>query len=149
MTSKIVKPLLRDTYLAVINNSVGTAMFRNFYAEVDGVRSDIMRDGDLSCAFYVSAVLKMFGYISRLHGTVDGAVEDMRTSGWVDTKEPKPGDVIVWEKKKFDNGEEHNHMGFYLGENKAISNSDRERVPVIHEFEPGRKVEAILTHPAV
>jgi hypothetical protein len=146
---KTITPLIRDTYLAVIKNSVGTKMFRNFFVRTGGRKTDVMRNGDLSCAFYVSAALAMFKLIKEGHCTVDSTVNDLRRSGWVEVKKPRPGDVLVWEAADFGAGEEHKHIGFYVGAKRAVSNNSRRGYPAEHDptFGGKRKIEAIFHHP--
>lgn len=149
MTSqKKVAPLFRDTYLAMIKNSAGTKMFRNFYARVDGKKTDVMKNGDLSCAFFVSSLLSILGLAETTHGTIESTIKDMKQSGWKSVKKLASGNIIVWEEKK-----EHEHIGFYIGNNKALSNSSTKKSPAIHHFtygvknsKPVRKIEAIYWH---
>lgn len=149
MKKQKIVPLIFDTYLAVIKNSVGSKLFRNFYAKVNGKRTDIMRNGDLSCAFYVSSVLVLFQMINKIHGTVDSTVLDLKKSGWRIIKKPKIGSVLVWEKIDFGKNNIHRHIGFYIGNNKAISNSCESGYPVRHYWTFGgkRKIEMILWNP--
>ncbi|MFZ2072554.1 MAG: hypothetical protein WAV10_02665, partial [Minisyncoccia bacterium] len=65
-----IKRLVFDTYLAVIENSIGSKMFKNLYIEENGMKRDAMQDGWLSCAFHVSTILYMFKFIEGIHGTV-------------------------------------------------------------------------------
>ena len=141
-----VFPLLRDSYLAVIDNSVGSSLFRNLYAEVDGEKKDIMDNGDLSCAFFTSSILALFKLVKETHATVDGTVRDLQESGWKIIKEPKIGAVLVWEKADFTNDGLHKHVGFYVENEKAISNSSKEKSPTKHHwtFNGERKVEMIF-----
>ena len=142
-----VQPLLRESYLAVIKNSVGTKMFRNFYIRTDGNKEDITRRGELSCAYFVSSVLIMFGLIEKIHLTVDELIKEMKNCGWKRIKNPRKGSVLVWEAKKFGD-EQHKHIGFFIGNTKAISNNYKKRAPTIHHwtFKRKRKVEAIFWH---
>ena len=147
-SKKQITLLLCDTYLAMVKNSVGTKMFRNFYAHADGKRMDVMRNGDLSCAFFVSSVLSTLALGKATHGTVDSTVKDMKQSGWNPSKKLVSGSILVWEEKK-----RHAHIGFYIGNEKAISNSSKKGSPAIHHFtygvkngEPARKIEAIYWH---
>ncbi len=139
-------PLIFDTYIAVIKNSIGSKLFRNFYAKVDGKKLDIMNNGELSCAFYVSSILVLFSFIKKVHGTVDSTVKDLQQSGWRVIKKPKIGSIIVWEKMDFKKGDSHKHIGFYIGNNQAISNSYKLGYPIKHHltFNNKRKVELIL-----
>ena len=147
-----VEPLHFKTYIAVIENSVGSTMFRNFYAVINGEKKDVMEDGNLSCAFFVSSVLTIFDFIERIHATVFGTVKDLEKSGWQKIKEPKTGAVLVWEEKINTKGESHKHIGFYIGENMAISNDSKTGQPKKHHFtfeetEESRIVEAIYWLP--
>lgn len=139
-----IKLLTRQNYLQTIKNSVGTKMFRNSYASVDGKKEDITKNGELSCALYVSSILKLFDLIKEKHTTVNGAVSDMLKNGWHQTKKPMLGDILIWEEK-----DGHQHIGFYVGNYKAISNSSEKRAPSVHHYTFGqrkRKITQILTH---
>lgn len=139
---------LFDTYISVIQSSVGSKMFQHLYMTVDGKKRDILRGGELSCAFFVSSILLMFALIGERHATVAGTVAAIEKYGWKKIKRPKVGAILVWEEKK-----EHKHIGFYIGDNKAISNSPTKKVPASHHFTfgtlegvPKRKIEAIYWH---
>jgi hypothetical protein len=149
------KILTYQTYLQMIKNSRGTKMFRCFYVLTNGKKQDILKNGRLSCAFFVSSILKMFSLISSQHTTVDSTIKDMLKNGWRQTKKLKPGNVLVWEEKTFPNDSVHRHLGFFVGQNKAISNSSERGIPVLHHFtfsqtktgQPKRKIQQIFTHP--
>lgn len=130
-----VQPLRLETYLQVIRNSVGSNLFRNCYALVNGEKRDITRDGDLSCAFFVSSLLTVFKLIKEVHATVEGTVKDLETSGWQQTTTPKPGDVIVWAKQTDERGEDHGHIGFCVSEKEAISNNSQTGTPALHPLD--------------
>jgi len=145
--------LIYDSYLKMIKNSVGTKMFRNLYLKQGNRKIDVAQGGNLSCAFFVSNILLIWGLISEGHATVEATSKDMEKSGWKKFVPPyggvKPGDVIVWEKKKMVNGNFHFHNGFYIGNKKAISNDSKKGTPVIHswDYNGKRKIIAIYTHP--
>lgn len=148
-----VEPILYDSYIAVIKNSVGTNMFRSLYARVDGKKEDILRGGDISCAFFVSSVLLIFRLVKEIHVTVAGTERDIKKFGWKKNSEPRPGAIIVWKPKFFkESGETHNHIGFYIGEEKAVSNDHFTGIPVVHDWlfrvngESGRNATAIYWH---
>jgi hypothetical protein len=146
-----LKPLTFDTYLVVVRNSIGSNLFRNFYAEVNGKREDIMRNGDLSCAFFVSSVLALFKFIKEVHGTVDSTVKDLRESGWIEIQKPEIGSILVWGKVDFGDNDIHKHIGFYVGNDEAISNSFKLGHPVSHNwnFNNTRKVDLIFWNPKI
>ncbi len=144
----LVKPILSESYLVMIRNSIGTSMFRNLYAKVDGKRKDVLDDGVLSCAFFVSSVLTIFGLIKEAHATVDGTVRDLEESGWRRIREPKPGAVLVWEMRNYKDGSQHRHIGFYVGHGRAVSNDTPTRVLAKHHwtYHGKRKVDSIWWH---
>ena len=122
------------SYIAAIENSVGTNLFRNMYFRVDGKVVDVLDDGDLSCAVFVTAILRMFNLIKDPHTTVKATLEDIKESGWYEIKEPRKGALIHWGFKKKDDGTQgkHHHLGFYLNEQEAISNDSIARVIAKH-----------------
>ncbi len=144
-TTGTVKPIVYESYLAMIQNSLGSNIFRKYYAIIHNEKTDVLQDGKLSCAYFVSGILVIFGLIKKAHRIVDNTVKDLIENGWIETSEPRPGAVLVWERQNFGD-EEHKHIGFYIGNNLAISNSYKERVPIEHDwqFDKKRKVEKIL-----
>ncbi len=126
------KFLFKKTYLKTIENSVGTKMFRNVFV-MDGQEKDITENGELSCAVFVSFVLKIFDLISTPHATVKSTIKDMMENGWKEAEKPQKGDVLVWEKKKI-GGSTNEHIGFYIGNQKAVSNNYKKRAPVVHHY---------------
>ena len=135
-----------DTYWAVIKNGIGSKMFRNLYAKVNGKKTDVTENGNSSCAFYVSSILFLFKSIKEIHATVNGTARDLEESGWTKIKKPKVGCVLVWKEMDFGNGKPHKHIGFYIGKNKAISNNYKLGYPTRHDWR-FRKVESILWNP--
>ncbi len=140
---------LYKSYVSTIKNSIGSNLFQNLYATVDGKEVDITTNGNLSCAYYASSILLIFKLIKSVHATVDGTVRDLKEFGWVEIKEPKIGAVLVWEKVDFGNKQYHKHIGFYIGEEKAISNDQEKGCPNEHDwqFNGKRKIEAIFWNP--
>lgn len=128
--------LRQKNYLKIIESSLGSKLFNHFYIRKNDETIDVLEGGLLSCAFFVSSIIKMFNLIESVHTTVNNTVEDMMRSGWLDIpiKEIKKGDVLVWDKKEFDDGSIHGHIGFYMGNNKAISHSCHKKTPVEHHF---------------
>jgi hypothetical protein len=127
------------TYLQMIHNAVGTQMFRNFYVvKVDGTEIDSLDDGDNSCAFFVSSVVTLMKKAAGVHGTIKSTVADLQNAGWhgVAVDRIRPGDVIVWQAKETDDGK-HGHIGFYIGNGRAISTSSSQRQVVEHDVTYG------------
>ena len=133
---------------------IRTNMFRNLYAKVDGVEQDILKDGDRSCAVFVSSILHHLQLIQEPHATVPGLVRDMEKSGWEEIQNPKEGAVLVWEEQLQASGEMHPHAGFYVGNEEAISNSWQQKQPMVHHYtygeeegKPIRPIAAMYWHP--
>lgn len=141
--------IIFDSFLSVIKNSVGSKLFRNFYAKVNGKKKDIIENGNFSCAFYVSSVLFLFKFIKDIHGTVNSTIKDLRESGWITINKPRIGSILVWEKIDFGKKGINRHIGFYVGKDKAISTSSKRKCVVRHHwtFNSKRKVELIFWNP--
>lgn len=122
-------------------------MFRNWYVRTaDGEEIDAMRDGEDSCAFYVSGLLRMLDKVVSIHGTIASTVKDLEDSGWQVVNESKPGDVLVWEEQRFGDRTQR-HIGFYVGGNKAVSTSWTQKVVIEHDKnfgEQNRQIEQIF-----
>jgi len=125
-------------------------MFRNLYLEKNKRKIDITEDGDLSCAFFVSNLLLIWGLISEGHATINGTIKDMEKNSWkkIPPKKIKPGDIIVWEEMSFGNGQPHLHLGFYIGNKKAVSNSHQAKFPTSHvwNYNGQRKITAVYSY---
>jgi len=142
------------SYMAAIKNSAGTKIFKNlYYNEIDGRVIDVLQNGNLSCAYYVTSILYHFKLIDEMRLGVAETAEAMKRAGWKIIEKPVPGSVIVWEEKFFkSSGKSHMHIGFYLGKGKAMSNSSKGKSPLIHfwryNLEPRnyRKIKEILWH---
>lgn len=127
------KRLYFKTYLRVIHNSVDSNLFRNFYvSSPEKGEFDALNDGENSCAFFVSSILVVFKKLNDIHGTVESAVKDLVDSGWIEVDKPKAGDVLVWEAVQFDDGLKK-HIGFSVGNGKAISASWNKKTPLEHD----------------
>jgi len=144
--------LTRDSYIETIKNSINSSVFKTLWALVDGEKQDVLDAGRKSCGVFTSSILLMFGLIKERHATVSGTIKDMEVSGWFEISEPKIGSVLRWEKK-FGNGENNDHIGFYIGDNMAISTNSKERTPIEHHFTYGeedgkakRKIVTIYWH---
>ncbi|MER3407162.1 MAG: hypothetical protein C4278_01940 [Patescibacteria group bacterium] len=130
----------------LIKNSVNCKFFQSIYfIDEKGKSKDILKKGELSCAFYVGVILRILKLVDSVHTTVEGTIKDMLENGWQETDKLVKGAVIVWEKR---NG--HYHIGFYLGNKKAVSNSSQKRKPIIHSLNyQNRKIEKIYIHPEI
>ncbi len=147
------KILFLDSYMKTIENSVGSKIFKNLPVETGGKKKDILQNGKYSCAMLVSGILLLFGLIKEKHATVSGLLRDMEKFGWIKISKKKRGSILRWEPQKR-NGKANEHVGFYVGNYKAISNSRIKKVPQKHHWTygknksgPKRKVNEIYWHP--
>lgn len=136
---------MNKAYLKLINKSVGEKKFRKLF--INNV--DVLENGNLSCAFFVSSILKKFNLIDLPHCTVKTTIKKMKYFGWYKVKleKVKEGDVIVWDKKRQGKTGEHLHIGFYVGNKEAISNSWYKKIPWKHSwnYNGKRKILFVLT----
>lgn len=142
------KILSYQNYLAFIKNSIDSTAYRNFYILEKDQKKDLLENGNLSCAYFVSSVLKLFDLIKSKHLTVSGTADDLEKSGWQKTslKQIKPGDIIIWDKTGTSNS--HWHIGFYLKQNQTISNSSKNKKIIKHHFtfNNRRKIFQVYTY---
>jgi hypothetical protein len=141
MPARPQKPifLLRKTYLSVIQGSVGSKMFRECHFKIGSRNIEVLENGNLACAFYVSSILKIFDLLNELHTTVNATEEDLLRSGWQDIERPRVGCVIIYAPKT------HRHLGFYIGKGAGINNNASKAAPHNHEWDY-RPVERLLWH---
>lgn len=142
--------VLYNSYLAMIKNSMGGRLWRNFYYQKkNGRAADMLQNGNLSCAYFVSSILLHFGLIKEFQVEVGETVAAMKEAGWQPIEKPVPGSVIVWGNRYFKKSRTwHKHIGFFLGPGRAVSNSSERRYPIVHHLRyKGRKVEGFFWHP--
>ena len=145
----MVIPILRDNYFALIKNSAGSHLFREWYCAVDGERKEVMRGGNFSCAFYVTSIMKLLDLVREIQITVHRAIAEMEQSGWTHIDAPKPGAVVVWDAVATNDqtwNTKAKHIGFCLDANTAISNDSAAGGPTAHPLSD-RPVLAYYWHP--
>ena len=118
----------KENFLLSIRNSNGSQIFRNYF-DKDG--NDVLKNGDLSCAYFISGIMLLHGLIDRVHFTVPGTISAMEQNGWSEINHPKVGCVIVWDSVH-QNGSKHLHLGVYIGDGQAISNRSSLGMPGEH-----------------
>jgi hypothetical protein len=98
-----------------------------------------------------------FQLVKQPHATVASTVKDMQEHGWTIVDKPEEGDVLLWEPSiEHVEGESHEHLGFYVGDERAISNSSATGEIAEHDWtfgvdnegNPNRKVTKILRRPS-
>ena len=143
-----LKILKFESYLKTIKNSVGSKIFRTCYVTDGRKKFDVYKNGEVSCAFFVSGILLLFKLIDRPHATVKTTIEKMNQKGWKRRRNsrPKPGDIIIWEKMLHGNNKMHQHIGFYINNNKAVSNCFKKRTPKMHHYKYGGKRKIVTAY---
>lgn len=135
----------RKNYLSMVSALPNTEMFKHMYVFDKQTKKqlDTLENGRLSCAYVVSCVLALHGFIDRPHATVQTTIQKMLEAGWHETNNPLPGSIVRWPSK-----EEHGHIGFYISSEMCISNSAEQGVPVTHALalSDGRVPELFYTH---
>jgi len=128
---------LRDqikNLVIVAENSCGSNFFRNYYVQ----GRDILADGDLSCAWYVSTVLVAVRLIDGVSFKVNGLLHRLDESDqWkkylLQECSLESGDIIVWDPIEFRTNW-HYHVGFYLDDDIAVSNRSISGQPGKHSI---------------
>lgn len=154
---EVGKFALWETYLRMIENAPGSEMFRSSFFQTSITRGagsmegvhDLCQSGRLSCAFFVSAILKIFDLTKSLHVTVSGLENDLLESGWwlISNDDRKPGAVVVWEPQVSMDGEVHSHVGF-LANGYAVSNHPKGDKIIRHDqtFGDTRAIARVYFH---
>ncbi len=133
-----MRELVRRNLLITIENSIESKIFSVSLWE-DGPRvRDIIDKGRFGCALYTSSILLLFRHNGKRlcqdrRATVTSFLSDIlsQDSGWygVDTSHMTPGCILVWEERR---GNEH--VGFYVGDGKAVSTCRIKGVPIKHNW---------------
>jgi hypothetical protein len=124
-----MKLLVKNNLLAQCEGAINSKQYRHLWFDVDGAQKDIVEDGILSCAYFMSSLLHNHNLITAVHATVKGTVADMTAFGWIKLETPQVGCILHWEEY-----EGHEHIGIFIGEDMAISHSDRTQSPQRHDW---------------
>lgn len=122
----------------MLDNLDGIKIFKNFYIQNDNKEiADILQNGNLSCANFVSSILYLNHLISSQHATVDSTIKDLLKNNWItcNFKDLNKGDILVWEETKDqETNKMHKHIGFFINEKNALSNDYKKGYPIFHEI---------------
>ena len=126
-----------QSYLAMIRASVWVPLWKNLFITKDeGATKDILHDGSVSCAYFVSCILKTFNLTGATFANVLSLKKHCIEYGWkeiplsTNSRDIPLGSLIVrdytaWSEKKdiYNNSKNgHYHIGFFMGDEQAISN---------------------------
>jgi len=118
----------KENFLLSVRNSIGAQLFRSY---LDKEGKDVLNNGDLSCAYFISSILCLHNLIDRPHFTVGGTLFAMENAGWEKINHLKIGCIVVW-GSVHQNGADHKHLGVYVGDSQAISNRSSLGMPGEH-----------------
>lgn len=118
--------LRRETFVKMVENSIGTRLFNSIIAKKGEEIVDILGDGDLSCATFVSNILYLNHLLDNQRVVVGSLEKDLSASPNFEEISPenylpKTGDVILWSKIIGVDGIAHRHFGFALSDEEAVS----------------------------
>lgn len=150
MTDPNLEILKYDTYISIIKNSVGSRLFNSFMVRIKdtGAIEDILKDGEYSCAFFVSSVLTLLHAIDKPCTTVSSLERKIEEDNhWfeVTADEIEPGDVIFYEDTTFTDGSTDGHVGFVQDEQNVVSNNFQLRQITRHNLHL-RPIKKIYRH---
>lgn len=121
----------------MIQSSIGSSLWKHLYiTKDDGTSKDILQNGNVSCAYYVSSLLKQFNLSPATYANVNSLHQSLLNYGWEEisrkgsTEDIPLGSLIIWDEKQGTEKKDmygnivaaHSHIGFYVGEDQAISN---------------------------
>jgi hypothetical protein len=154
-----IEKLPKETLIQMVKNAPDARLFNSLFVRYKdtGAVKDVCNDGEYSCAFFVSSLLALTGYLEKPHATVAGLrakMLELPHTKIATTEEILPGDIIFWEKIIFEDGSENEHVGFALGNSRAVSTSFKKQCVVEHDLVvPGgvgtvsRKIISVLRLP--
>jgi Bacteriophage peptidoglycan hydrolase. len=117
-----------NTYISRIENAIGSRIFSCYFKN----KENVTENGGLACASFVSNILLTMGWIKEGHVTVSSTITDLLKSGWDYTDTPQKGDIIIWKEWKYGT---HDHIGFFIDQKTAISNSELNSFPIFHSLD--------------
>jgi hypothetical protein len=128
--------LRKETYVKMIENAVGTRLFNSLMVREDGAVRDLLNDGEYSCAIFTSGVLLLNQKVARTRTTVTNLEADLLASDQFSQipvgSEVQPGDVVLWEKVRYEDGSENRHIGFAVSQAEAVSTNYVQKCVVRH-----------------
>jgi len=150
MSDSNIEVLKKETYLKVIENSIGSKLFNSLIVRLkdSGKTVDVLNDGEYSCAFFVSSVLALMQIINKPYSTVKTLIESIESDdSWkkVDGDNVESGDVVFYKKVKFDDGSENAHVGFVLNKEEAVSTDYKNKMVNKHSIND-RPIEVIYRY---
>lgn len=128
--------LRKETYIKMIENAVGTRLFNSLIVKEQDTVRDLLNDGEYSCAVFTSSVLLLNQKAARTRTTVNNLETDLLASDQFQQvsvgSAVQAGDVVLWEKVRYEDGSENRHIGFALSDSEAVSTNYIQKCVVRH-----------------
>lgn len=120
----IVRWLRRRTLVYFVKNSVGSrAWAKSFILDSDNRVHDLYESGNLSCAYFISSVLKTCElWDGQCVGNVNSLISKLPDNGWERIEEPRIGAIVIYGEVQLDRAWATRHVGFVVGEDEVVSN---------------------------
>lgn len=127
-------------YINLAQKLVWSDLFTYLGMKQDGEKefTDIVEGGKYACAYFVSNVLAYFKLIERWSATVKSLQKQLAEKNFVKYEYMQGmnipyGAIIFWNvENPTQESISQEHVWFYIGDNKAISNSSFQKKIVIH-----------------
>lgn len=87
----------------MIQSSIGSSLWKHLYiAKQDGSSTDILQDGNISCGYFVSSLLKQFNLSPASYANTKSLYQGLLHYGWKEinregkTENIPLGSLIIW-----------------------------------------------------
>lgn len=134
-------PLRFETFVRAAENAPGTRIFRSLLVrDAEGKEYDVLADGEYSCAYFVSSLLALAGFLPEPVATVDSLEKRLAEAGW-EKRAPEgiePGDVLIWAPETFADGTSNRHAGIAVSPAEAVSTNYMTKAVARHHVTFGR-----------
>mgnify|MGYP001584286886 CR=1 FL=1 len=132
--------LKKESYVRAIENSVGSRLFNSLLVRFGDSQEvkDILNDGELSCAYFVSSLLVMHDALRQTHTTVANlkkALSENPKWSEVPLENVEAGDVVFYKKRTFADGSGNAHVGFVLNKDEAVSTDYQKKAVSKHKLD--------------
>ncbi len=116
--------LRRRTLVYSAKNAAGSKIWaKSFILDSEGDVHDIYENGNLSCAYFISAILKVNDlWQDQCVANVNSLTAKLPDNGWILIPEARIGSIIIYGESKGRRSWATKHVGIIVGEDEVISN---------------------------
>lgn len=158
-TGKYSSALSRK-YIETVMGSVNSLKYRQHHVLTsDGITQTVFADSGVASAYHVSSILNSLQLsLGEIRLNILDILADLEVSAWERTKTLSKGAVVVWEPYSYVSGKPRQHIGFYIGNDRAVSNISDAHIPTEHDVYfrdekrhliVERSIVYIFTHPLI